>query len=225
MTLTFDTPTGPLRLSPQALIIAGWTGRDPQAVAHHIAELAALGVPAPSRVPLYYRCSPALLTRTAVVPVLGGQTSGEAEPLLLRDLQGAIWLGLGSDHTDRGLEAHSVAHSKQVCAKPVAAGLWRLDEALAARLDGLVLESDIRDDDAQDWTPYQRGTLAAIRPLAGLIAGAPAGLAPGAAMLCGTLAALGGVRPAAQFRARLHDPVTGRSLSLAYRVEVLPVVA
>jgi hypothetical protein len=225
MTLTFDTDAGPLVLAPAALIVAGWTGRNLEAVHHHIEELAALGVPAPSTVPLYYRCAPALLTQDAVVPVLGTASSGEAEPLLIRDAQGALWLGLGSDHTDRALEAHSVAHSKQVCAKPVARGLWRLDDALAGRLDDLVLESDIRDDDAQDWTPYQRGTLAAIRPLADLVAGAPGGLPPGGAMLCGTLAAIGGVRPARQFRARLADPATGRALTLGYRAEPLPVIA
>ena len=225
MTLTFDTDTaGPLGVRPRALIVAGWTGRDTGAVQHHIEELAALGVPAPSGVPLYYRCAPALLTMAETVPVLGAQTSGEAEPLVLRDDEGTLWLGLGSDHTDRGLEAHSVAHSKQVCAKPVARGLWRLD-ALADRLDALVLQASIRDDDARDWTPYQHGTLAAIRPLAALIAGAPGGLEPGAAMLCGTLPALGGVRPARQFRASLDDPVTGRSLQLHYRVAPLPVVA
>jgi hypothetical protein len=224
MTLTFDTDAGPLALAPSALIVAGWTGRDMAAVRHHIEELAALGVPAPSTVPLYYRCAPALLTRAGTIPVLGTETSGEAEPLVIRDPEGTLWLGLGSDHTDRGLEAHSVAHSKQVCAKPVAGGLWRLD-ALADRLDGLELESEIRDADGQDWTPYQRGTLAAIRPLAALIAGAPDGLAPGSAMLCGTLPAIGGVRAAREFRARLSDPVTGRSLRLSYRSEPLPVVA
>ena len=39
----------------QNLIIAGWAGRDQQAIEHHIEELAALGVPRPSAVPLYYR--------------------------------------------------------------------------------------------------------------------------------------------------------------------------
>lgn len=224
MTLRFDTEAGPLAFAPAALIVAGWTGRDPAAVQHHIAELAALGVPPPSTVPLYYRCAPGLLTQAGVLPVLGTETSGEAEPLVIRAPDGTLWLGLGSDHTDRGLEAHSVAHSKQVCAKPVASALWRL-EALADRLERLELAADIRDGQDAEWTPYQRGTLAAIRPLAALIAGAPEGLAPGAAMLCGTLPALGGVRPAQGFRARLHDPQTGQSLSLHYRIAPLPVIA
>lgn len=224
MTLTFDTDAGPLTLSPSELIVAGWTGRNLDAVQHHIAELGALGVPAPSTVPLYYRCAPDLLIMAESMAVLGEQTSGEAEPLLIRDPDGRLWLGLASDHTDRGLEAHSVAHSKQICAKPVARGLWRLDD-LNDRLDDLELEADIRSRADQDWSPYQRGKLEAIRPLTELIADAPRGLSRGAAMLCGTLTAIGGVRPAFQFRARLTDPVTGRSLQLSYRTEALPIIA
>jgi len=48
---------------PTALVIAGWTGRDPAAVQHHIDELAALGVPAPSTVPLFYRVAGQQLTQ------------------------------------------------------------------------------------------------------------------------------------------------------------------
>ena len=48
-------------------IVAGWTGRNPDAVAHHIAELAEIGVTPPSRVPLFYRVSGRLATRAPVV--------------------------------------------------------------------------------------------------------------------------------------------------------------
>jgi hypothetical protein len=44
-------------------------------------------------------------------------------------------------------------------------------------------------------------------------------------MLCGTLAAIGGVRPAPAFRATLGDPETGATLTLAYAVDLLPIVA
>lgn len=221
-TLTFDTDAGPRTLTICSLIVAGWTGRNAAAVQHHIHELAALGVPAPSTVPLYYRTSASLLTDAGHVQVLGDQTSGEAEPLLIRDQDG-LWLGLGSDHTDRGLEAVSVAASKQICAKPVAQGLWRFDD-VEGRLDGLELASFIRHDPAAEWEPYQRGTLAAIRPLADLMAGA-GGLEAGTAMLCGTLSAIGGVRPAPHFRMTLRDPVAGRELAHDYTVQSLPVIA
>ncbi|MDD9717975.1 DUF2848 domain-containing protein [Dinoroseobacter sp. PD6] len=217
--MRFDTPTGPLEVTLSAAHVAGWTGRDRAAVDHHIAELAEIGVPPPSDVPLYYRVARDLLTQAEEVQVLGPDTSGEVEPLILR-VDGALWLGLASDHTDRALEAVSVAASKQICAKPVGRGLWPLAE-VESHLDQLRLTCDI--EEGGDWVRYQEGTLASIRPLPELIAGA--GLGEGSAMLCGTLAAKGGVRPAARYRMSLIDPVRDRALSLAYAVTTLPVVA
>ena len=210
-------------IAVRELVIAGWTGRDEAAVAHHIAELAALGVPAPSSVPLYYRAGAELLTHAAQIDTVGADSSGEAEPLLICDSAGDVWLGLASDHTDRALEAVSVAKSKQICPKPVARSLWRLAD-LDGRLDDLVLRAEIEEGGA--WVPYQEGTLAEIRPLAALITGLPGGqLAPGMAMLCGTLPAIGGIRPAPRFRMQLIDPARKVAISHEYTVTALPVVA
>ncbi|MFZ9679766.1 MAG: DUF2848 family protein, partial [Quisquiliibacterium sp.] len=60
-----------LEVSIERLVIAGWTGRDAQAVQHHIDELAAIGVPAPSSVPVYYRVAESLLTQQSQFQVLG----------------------------------------------------------------------------------------------------------------------------------------------------------
>jgi len=221
-----------------ALIVAGWTGRDHAGVQHHIRELEALGVAPPSKVPLFYRTSAALLGRQPMIEVVGERSSGEAEPMLVHS-EGRLWLGVASDHTDRALEAHSVALSKQVCAKPCAAGLWplgELDEVLGERLDACELRSWISDDpDGDDWTLYQEGTLGAIRPLDELLRASPVAALSRAetndpagartvAMLCGTLPAIGGVRPAAAFRFQLHDPSAGRTLEHAYRVLALPAI-
>jgi Protein of unknown function (DUF2848) len=46
----------------------------------------------------------------------------------------------------------------------------------------------------------------------------------GTVMFCGTLGAIGGIRPAAQFTALIEDPVLGREMSCEYDVNVLPVV-
>ncbi len=58
-------------VAPRALIVAGWTGRDEKALHHHIEELAAIGVPRPSSVPVFYRISTANLTQAAHLEVLG----------------------------------------------------------------------------------------------------------------------------------------------------------
>jgi Protein of unknown function (DUF2848) len=212
------------------LIMAGWTGRDPAAVEHHLAELAALGVPAPSRVPLFYRLDPALLAGPATtIAVLGEQTSGEVEAVLIA-LADGLWVGLGSDHTDRAMEARGVAISKQLCRKPVAAELWRFEELLP-HWDQLTLRAQIIE--AGRRRLYMQSALAAVRRPEELIAAyvqerglvADAALPPGTVMFMGAIAAIGGIRPAARFEMTLEDPVLGRAISHAYAIRALPVVA
>lgn len=224
MTIEFRADGAPLPLDLKHLIVAGWTGRDADAIAHHIEELAALGVPAPSATPLYYRVSSPLLTTAPLIEAVGSASSGEVEPLIV-EANGKRYLGLASDHTDRALEAHSVAMSKQVCAKPCAAELWDWDD-IADRIEEIELESWIEEDGA--WVPYQSGTIASIRPLADLIEGSRIGAlsADGpVAMLCGTFGAKGGVRPAARFRMEMRDPKTGRTIRHDYSTTTLPEVA
>ncbi|MBO6675166.1 MAG: DUF2848 domain-containing protein [Rhizobiales bacterium] len=219
MPLNFSTDAGPLTVAPTALATAGFTGRDEAAVRHHIDELAELGVAPPSQVPLFYQLSPSLLCQTEEVTVIGTESSGEVEPFLLR-ADGELWLGLGSDHTDRAFETTSIAHSKQLCGKPVASALWRYAD-VKDRLDTLELSSTIEENGRQ--VTYQEGTLAGIRPLEELLERHPLG--EGEAMLCGTLGAIGGVRPSAKFSMELRDPQAGRSISADYAVSTLPVVA
>lgn len=217
--MQFTTANGPLEVEIDQLIIAGWTGRDHAAVEHHIEELAALGVARPSQVPLFYRVSRGLLTTDSQIETLGATSSGEAEPMVLRH-GSKLWLGLASDHTDRELEAVSVAASKQICAKPCAETLWAFED-VAPHLDMLRLRSWVFEDD--DWVTYQEGPLAQIIPLAELIAAS--GLRDGGALLCGTLPAIGGVRPGTMFRATLLDPVLAREIALEYSAQPLPVIS
>jgi len=215
-------------VEPTALVVAGWTGRDIAAIEHHIEELAALGVPRPSSVPLYYRVAAQLLTQSPAIEALGDRSSGEAEPVFFFS-QGEWWLSVASDHTDRHVESYSVAVSKQMCAKPVAEVAWRWRD-LQAHQDEVALHSRIFEGGR--WVDYQRGTLASIRPLAALRDGMPgAGAAPeGLFMTCGTLGALPnakgeGIRPAAQMEIELHDARLQRRIVHRYAVEALPVVA
>lgn len=223
--MRFTCGGSPLDLPIGQLTVAGWTGRDRAAIDHHIAELAEIGVTPPSAVPLYYRVAASLLTREDSIQTVGAGSSGEVEPLIV-SAGGRTWLGLASDHTDRELEAHSVALSKQVCAKPCAGEIWEF-EPLADRLDAIEMRSWIRE--GGEWVHYQEGSLSAIRPLRELVDGA--GLerlaeGGGAAMLCGTFGVIsGGVRPAPEFRMEIHDPAMGRSIRHSYAVETLPAIA
>ncbi|HEY9019791.1 MAG: DUF2848 domain-containing protein [Paracoccaceae bacterium] len=226
--LTFERAGhGPVEIEITHGVIAGWTGRNADAVNHHIEELAAIGVPAPSTVPLYYRASDLMFTTAPVIQCLDDTSSGEAEPTLIDDGT-RLYLGLGSDHTDRKLEAYSVAHSKQICPKPIAPVLWDFDE-VAGHLDDIRIRSFIRE--GGDWVPYQDGTIGSIRPLAELVAGSPmtkggTRLQPGTAMMCGTFAVLsGGVRAAEEFRMEMIDDRLGRRIEHVYTMVSLPVIA
>lgn len=207
----------------QQCIIAGWAGRDMAAIEHHIEELAELGVPRPSAVPLFYRVAANQLVQDGNVQCVGPASSGEAEVFVFSH-DGEVWVSLGSDHTDRALEAHSVALSKQLCIKPVARDAWRYQDVVA-HWDQLVLRAWIVENGAE--VLYQEGTLASLQPIEVLLNKhfGQDTIPAGAGMTCGTMAAIGGIRAAAVFRMELHDPVLDRRIAHAYTVDVLPQIA
>jgi Protein of unknown function (DUF2848) len=213
--------TQPVSLQPSALVVAGWTGRDEAALRHHIEELAAIGVPRPSSVPVFYRNSLLNLTQAPVVEVLGPDTSGEVEPVIVA-LGDRLCLAVGSDHTDRKAETQGIALSKQLCAKPIGRDLWALED-VAGHWDRLQLRSFATIDGRR--VAYQDGTLSGMRPPADLIERYGSRLKPDSVMYCGTLAAIGGIRPATRFELELEDPVLGRVLRHAYDIEMLPVIS
>ena len=205
------------------LVIAGWTGRDVAALNHHIEELKAIGVQPPSQVPIYYRAAAQMLTQADHIQVLGDDSSGEAEPVLV-GADGRLWVTLGADHTDRKVESYGIAVSKQMCAKPVGRVAWRFEE-VEPHWDRLILRSFIHEAGAR--VLYQEGPLANIRSPRELILGwrNDKRLPMGAVMFCGTMPAIGGIRSSPRFEMELEDPVLGRKLSHAYDVQVLPIVS
>lgn len=212
-----------IAVSIDALVIAGWAGRDQAAIEHHIEELAAIGVPRPSSVPVYYRVAAATLTQAERFEVLGPDSSGEVEPVLV-SLADGLWIGVGSDHTDRKAETVGIALSKQLCGKPVGRQLWRYED-VEGHWDRLVMRAWATVDGER--VLYQEGAMTALRTPRDLMSRRPGGpdLAPGTAMYCGTLGAIGGIRPATRFEMEITDPVLDRSISHAYDVEMLPVVS
>jgi hypothetical protein len=203
------------------LVIAGWAGRDARDVEHHIRELEALGVKRPASVPTFYRITPDLLTTSERIDVVGAHSSGEVEVVLIQTASDGLLVGIGSDHTDRRVESYDVTVSKQMCAKPVSATLWRYAD-IAPHWDSLIARS-WRIDGDPDRMLYQEGTLARLLHPEELIErgfGA-GGMPPGSAMFCGTQAVLGNLSASAGYELELHDPVLGRSLRHRYMVEAL----
>ena len=212
--------TDQVSMTPEALIVAGWTGRDEAALNHHIEELAAIGVPRPSSVPVFYRNAVTNVVQTDRLEVLGPDTSGEVEPVIVVLSEG-LWIGLGSDHTDRKAETMGIALSKQLCGKVLASTLWKFDE-IAKHWDRIIIRSYATIEGER--VPYQEGPLALMRDPVDLMTRYGKPFVANTIVMCGTIGAKGGIRPAARFDMELEDPVLNRRMAHGYDVITLPVV-
>jgi len=221
LTLNLDG-AAPVTAGIGELVIAGWTGRDQAALEAHMAELEAIGIARPKTTPIFYRVAASLLTTDSEIQVAGTDSSGEVETVIL-SLPDGLHIAVGSDHTDRKVEAYNITISKQACAKPIGPALWRFDE-VADHWDDLILRS---------WTTtggkrraYQEGAAAKMRHPFDLMEkylGAGKRLPVGTAMFCGTQPVIGGLEPGELFEIELEDPITGRKLSHRYAIKTLPI--
>jgi uncharacterized protein DUF2848 len=205
------------RIAVGCAVIAGWTGRDATAVQRHIEELAKLGVPRPRSVPTFYRVAANRITTASCIEVVGERTSGEVEFVLMQ-WDEELWVGVGSDHTDRAVETFDVGASKQMCDKPVAPRFWRFADVMS-HWQQLRLRSYIGPERLE----YQAGSVAAMLDPARLISAfcGASRLKNGTLMFCGTLPALGDVRPGSPFTFEIADPVLKRTIQHTYLVESL----
>ena len=187
--------------APEVLVVIGYAGRDRAAVEHHIDELAELGVPRPASIPLFMVFPPWLLSQAPSIAVAGPESSGEAEIVVVVDGDEAF-VTVGSDHTDRVLEAVDIVASKGVCPKPVATSGWPA-AAVSGRWEDLTLSSRI-----DGGVVYQDGSAGANLPPLELVAAIPwAGPRPRCfAAFTGTVPVIGDIRPSSSFAATLAGP-------------------
>lgn len=201
------------------VIIAGWTGRDRDAVEAHIAELEELGVKRPETVPCYYFVTDDRLTQRDTIQVLGHDSTGEIEFFLVSDGE-QLWVGIGSDHTDREVETYDITVSKQICSKPVSRTLWPLNE-IRGHWDKLELRS-WRNEDGQE-VLYQQGKVTAMLEPEALLERyaqvSNTAFTPGTLMFCGTLAAIGGIQNTDKLTLELNDPHLKRKIRFSYRMQ------
>lgn len=225
MLLEFECETGEetriVKAQINAFVIAGWTGRDRESMEHHIVELEKLGVARPKRTPTYYRVAASRLTTSNRIEDAGANASGEVEPVILA-IGGRLYVGVGSDHTDRKVETYGVTVSKQMCDKPIASHIWEFDD-VKDHWDQLVLRSWAMIDGEK--VLYQDGSVARLQHPEFLISDYSEGAAlpDGIVMFGGTLPAIGGVRVATAFEGQLVDPVLNRTLSFGYEIATLPI--
>jgi len=202
------------------VVLAGYTGRDQEAVKKHVEELAAHGVPAPERVPAYYRTTLDRVTTSDRISVLGDQTSGEAE-FVLFESEGQLWVGVGSDHTDRALERDTVRMSKQVCPKVVSSEVWRYSD-ISNHWDHIVLSSFVGDERPD--RVYQQGGVTSLMDPTDIMQGVMArtnSRSDGMLVFSGTLPLVGELAFTKTFAAELSDEEHGLHIRIGYSVDVV----
>jgi len=202
------------------VVLAGYAGRDQEAVKRHVEELAAHGVPAPDRIPAYYRTTPDRVTTSDRISVLGDQTSGEAE-FVLFESEGQLWVGVGSDHTDRALERDTVRMSKQVCPKVVSSKVWRYSD-IADHWDHIVLSSFVGDERPDG--VYQQGVVTSLMDPTDIMQGVMArtnSRPDGMLVFSGTLPLVGELAFTKSFAAELSDEEHGLYIRIGYSVDIV----
>jgi hypothetical protein len=197
----------------------GSATREASVAVHHQEEVARAGVTIALHVPAprIYPIDAFALTTEEAIGVHGPRSSGEVEIVLV--MTDRLYVGVGSDHTDRDLERGSIAWSKQVNPNILAPTLWVYEE-IAGHWDSCVMRSRV------DGRLYQDvGVSAFLSPMDILnilkerVPGLPA---RDFVVFCSTIVALDkelGFGQRWQFE--MEDPVLGRKISHAYQVEQL----
>jgi hypothetical protein len=153
------------------------------------------------------------------VRVQHGRTSGEAEWAMVITENGVL-LTVACDHTDRDLEVHGVAWSKNASPDVLGRKAWRLDD-VRHHLDRITLKGWVGEGDEAD-TLIQDSTLGALlTPDYWLEVLSERGLnQPGTVLISGTVAMTSGVDQFARsWKVEMTDPVTDYSIKAAYIVE------
>ena len=199
---------------------AGWAGSDRAAIQHHIDELAQMGVPAPRFIPTLFALGNHLLTTSDAIQVHGDKTSGEVEYVLLKH-DDELFVTVGSDHTDRRLEAHSIPKAKNMCLNVMARDVWPYEEVKNhfARLE---LACWVLVDDKR--LLYQKDLCSALLPPEYWLDDPEArigGFGAGTVLFSGTIGTVAGLVVGDSYEFQITDPVLNRTIWHKYDCEVL----
>lgn len=199
----------------------GFTIRDKEKMQAHLDEVEGVHVDWPERPPVIFPISAWATLTDEDIPVQYDRTSGEIEIVTVVDGD-ELLVGVGSDHTDRALEATDIPWGKQVAPNIMAPTLWRWEE-VKDHWDEVLLESTIDSGDGpvlyqqagvkEFWTPEEmvdstKGRIVEV---------------PGARVFfSGTVVSVDKTLNFGHvFRMRMIDPVLGREIDHTYRVTQL----
>lgn len=210
-----------IKFKVNRIINAGYTGRDTESVKAHIAELEKEGVAPPSSVPMVFPVFTHNITLNQQIEVGNPKTSGEVEfVLLIQDK--TIYVGVGSDHSDRDLERYSIPYAKQICQNVLAPTVWKMDDVREG-WDDLVMQSWTRESPDNETVLYQKGRLGSIMEPEAMMdfirSNTRDGDLNGMIIYSGTFPALTpGIIYGSSFRFELIDERRKRTLSHEYQI-------
>lgn len=213
-----------IQFKVERMINAGYVGRNRQAVVDHIEELSKEGVPPPPSVPMIFPVLCHNITTADKIEVVGGKTSGEVEFVLLLNSRG-VFVAVGSDHTDRDIERHSIIKSKQVCPNLISKQVWNYDDVKSG-WDDLILQSKVTKADGDEAILYQKAPLESIISAAELMELVKSkmidGMVDGLVIFSGTLPVLTDeIIYGSHFRCELIDQRIDRVLACDYQINIL----
>ena len=219
--LTIESKTGKndLACTVRRLVCAGWVGRDKEELRAHVEELEKIGIPGPGKTPIHMNLSANLVTTADVVEVISGETSGEVEFVFLK-MGNEAYVGVGSDHTDRGFEKHSIPASKQMYPKVMSPVVWPYGE-VKHHWDSLIIRSWMTLGGKKEL--YQEDALAAILDVEAILDAMPSDdplPGDGLVLFSGTVASKMGMVYGERFDFEMEDPILKRKNSHGYTVQV-----
>ena len=210
----------PIKFKVKKIVNAGYTGRNQEEARKHIEELKKAGVTAPESTPTLYSVPKSVITIDKEIQVMGSQTSGEAEFVLLLEDERRIYVGVGSDHTDRELEKNNILISKVVCPNIISREIWFYSE-VKDHWDDLILRSWVKDQGEKRL--YQEGSLQKImrvEDLINLVKEKILGDLEGLIFYSGTIPLLTEKMIYGDyFESELFSPLKGNRLRCEYRVQ------
>ena len=211
-----------LTFSYSRMVNAGYVGKNQEEVRRHIEELAAKGIPGPKSIPVLFPVVCHALTTDSLIEVYGSETSGEVEYVLCVVNEDEVYVGLGSDHTDRHLEETDIPRAKQICPNLMSRTVWPLEE-VENHWDNLLMSANVVKN-GKDCL-YQEGRLGLLLNPAELMSFVKekiGGPLENLIIFSGTMGMLTGEFVFGEsFSAKLVDEEANRRLEITYDVRPL----
>lgn len=198
----------------------GWAGRNKEEVRKHAEELAAHGIRGPKNMPEHFIISPEVMTHEPEITCVGDGTCGEIE-FFFYVREGQIYVGVGSEHTDRALEAVDMIKSKAICHKPMSKQLWKYEE-IKDHWDEIQLTA-WQVDEKGNTVVYQDSPLSALLSMEDIKAEAEKlyDSLDDVIVWSGTIPTKDGLVYGSKFWGEMNDKVLNRKLTFSYDIKVV----